>query len=66
MNIQWDSQETLLCDLVWPNSGKTNSYSINFIRLKNKKHKMYSSFIVIEGGLDFKMWRAVNANAVKC
>lgn len=34
MNIQWDSQETFLCNLVWLNSGKTNSYSVDYIRLK--------------------------------
>lgn len=34
MNIQRLSQETLLCDLVWLNSGKTNSYSVDYIRLK--------------------------------
>lgn len=59
MNIQWDSQETLLCDLLWLNSSKTNSYSVVYIRLK-KKHKTDSS--VTEGGLDFKMWHTVNAN----
>lgn len=55
MNIQWDSQETLLCDLLWLNSSKTNSYSVGYIRLKKKKkHKTDSS--VTEGGLEFKMW----------
>ncbi len=58
MNIQWHSQETLLCDLLWLNSSKTHSYSVGYIRIK-KKHKTDSS--VTAGGLGFKMWHTVNA-----
>ncbi len=36
MNIQWHSQETLLCDLLWLNSSKTHSYSVGYIRYKKK------------------------------